>query len=153
MNVWEELPLLLCFYRSRCGFLNQQFAVGAVETEHTRWCCMWRNEREPIERQKEGVVGVVLTVGAARGPSLTTDSTLSFPSGTPSLSSFLAVASFLFLVGSRKLLRQRRHQRHPLGEHPRPMPTHRSLDEPAVVASLSSGRRAARGARGADLSL
>lgn len=63
---------------------------------------MWRIEREPIERLKEGVVGVVLTVGAARGPSLTTDSTLSFPSGTPSLSSFLAVASFLFLVGKRR---------------------------------------------------
>lgn len=119
--------------------------------EHTRGCRLWKLKREPIELQERRGWSLLLSAGASREPSLTTDSTLAFPSGTSSHFRSSLPRELPFHRRGRLRSLSADTCDIPLNGHPRPMPTHRSLSGSAVI-SLSCERAygAARGARGAD---
>jgi len=113
---------------------------------------MWRLVREPIELLERRGWSLLLSAGASQEPSLTTDSTLAFPSGTSSHPRF----SVLFELPDHRRGWLRSPSADtcsiPLNGHPRPMPTYQSLSRSAVISlSCEGAYGAARGARGADL--
>jgi hypothetical protein len=115
---------------------------------------LWRLVREPIERLERRGWSLLLSAGASREPSLTTDSTLAFPCGTSSHPRFSVPCELPF--HRRGWLRSLSADTCdiPLNGHPRPMPIHRSLSGSAVISlSCEWADGAARGVRGADLLL